>query len=77
LDEPTRGVDVGAKKEIYDVINQLKEKGLSIILISSEMPEVMGLSDRLMVIHENEISGHLERDEFDQEKIMRLAVGVR
>lgn len=77
LDEPTRGVDVGAKKEIYDVINQLKEKGLSIVLISSEMPEVMGLSDRLMVIHENQISGHLERDEFDQEKIMRLAVGVR
>ncbi|MGL6119484.1 MAG: ribose ABC transporter ATP-binding protein RbsA [Fusobacteriaceae bacterium] len=77
LDEPTRGVDVGAKKEIYDVINQLKEKGLSIILISSEMPEVMGLSDRIMVIHENKISGHLTREEFDQEKIMRLAVGVR
>lgn len=77
LDEPTRGVDVGAKKEIYDVINQLKEKGLSIILISSEMPEVIGLSDRLLVIHENKISGQLEREEFDQEKIMRLAVGVR
>ncbi|MGL4981004.1 MAG: ribose ABC transporter ATP-binding protein RbsA [Fusobacteriaceae bacterium] len=77
LDEPTRGVDVGAKKEIYDVINQLKERGLSIILISSEMPEVMGLSDRIMVIHENKVSGQLERADFDQEKIMRLAVGVR
>ncbi|MGL6100060.1 MAG: ribose ABC transporter ATP-binding protein RbsA [Fusobacteriaceae bacterium] len=77
LDEPTRGVDVGAKKEIYDVINQLKERGLSIILISSEMPEVMGLSDRIMVIHENKVSGQLERADFNQEKIMRLAVGVR
>lgn len=77
LDEPTRGVDVGAKKEIYDVINELKEKGLSIILISSEMPEVMGLSDRILVVHENTISGELKRDDFNQEKIMRLAVGVK
>ena len=76
LDEPTRGVDVGAKKEIYDVINELKTKGLSIIMISSEMPEVMGLSDRIMVIHEHKISGTLSKDEFSQEKIMRYAVGV-
>lgn len=76
LDEPTRGVDVGAKKEIYDVINELKKKGLSIIMISSEMPEVMGLSDRIMVIHEHKISGTLSKDEFAQEKIMRYAVGV-
>ena len=76
LDEPTRGVDVGAKKEIYDVINELKKKGLSIIMISSEMPEVMGLSDRIMVIHEHKISGTLSKDEFTQEKIMRYAVGV-
>ncbi|MGL4988419.1 MAG: ATP-binding cassette domain-containing protein, partial [Cetobacterium sp.] len=76
LDEPTRGVDVGAKKEIYDVINELKAEGLSIIMISSEMPEVMGLSDKIMVIHENRISGILEKDEFSQEKIMRYAVGV-
>ncbi|WP_297598806.1 ribose ABC transporter ATP-binding protein RbsA [uncultured Cetobacterium sp.] len=76
LDEPTRGVDVGAKKEIYDVINELKAKGLSIIMISSEMPEVMGLSDKIMVIHEHKISGILSKDEFSQEKIMRYAVGV-
>ncbi|MEG1408079.1 MAG: ATP-binding cassette domain-containing protein, partial [Ruthenibacterium sp.] len=76
LDEPTRGVDVGAKKEIYDVINELKEKGLSIIMISSEMPEVMGLSDKIMVIHEHKISGILSKKEFSQEKIMRYAVGV-
>ncbi|MGL5175890.1 MAG: ribose ABC transporter ATP-binding protein RbsA [Cetobacterium sp.] len=76
LDEPTRGVDVGAKKEIYDVINELKTKGLSIIMISSEMPEVMGLSDRIMVVHEHKISGTLLKDEFTQEKIMRYAVGV-
>ncbi|MGL4628203.1 ribose ABC transporter ATP-binding protein RbsA [Cetobacterium sp.] len=76
LDEPTRGVDVGAKKEIYDVINELKAKGLSIIMISSEMPEVMGLSDKIMVIHEHKISGTLSKDEFTQEKIMRYAVGV-
>jgi len=76
LDEPTRGVDVGAKKEIYDVINELKKKGLSIIMISSEMPEVMGLSDRIMVINEHKISGTLSKDEFTQEKIMRYAVGV-
>ncbi|MGL6114906.1 ribose ABC transporter ATP-binding protein RbsA [Cetobacterium sp. SF1] len=77
LDEPTRGVDVGAKKEIYDVINELKIKGLSIIIISSEMPEVMGLSDRIMVIHENTISGDLTSEEATQENIMRCAVGVK
>lgn len=76
LDEPTRGVDVGAKREIYDVINELKKKGLSIIIISSEMPEVMGLSDKIMVVHEHKISGTLSKDEFTQEKIMRYAVGV-
>ncbi|MCJ8341473.1 MAG: ribose ABC transporter ATP-binding protein RbsA [Cetobacterium sp.] len=77
LDEPTRGVDVGAKKEIYDVINELKKKGLSIIMISSEMPEVMGLSDRIMVMHENKISGNLSLEEATQENIMRCAVGVK
>ncbi|MCF0253479.1 MAG: ribose ABC transporter ATP-binding protein RbsA [Duodenibacillus sp.] len=76
LDEPTRGVDVGAKKEIYDVINDLKAKGLSIIMISSEMPEVMGLSDRIMVVHEHAIGGELAKEQFDQETIMRYAVGA-
>lgn len=77
LDEPTRGVDVGAKKEIYDVINHLKKNGLSIIIISSEMPEIMGLSDRIIVMHENKITGKLTKEEATQEKIMRYAVGVK
>lgn len=59
LDEPTRGVDVGAKKEIYQLINQFKADGLSIILVSSEMPEVLGMSDRIIVMHEGHLSGNL------------------
>ncbi|GLI55533.1 ribose import ATP-binding protein RbsA [Propionigenium maris DSM 9537] len=77
LDEPTRGVDVGAKKEIYDLINELKREGLSIIMISSEMPEVLGLSDRIMVMHENKVTGEFPASEADQEKIMRCAVGIK
>ena len=75
LDEPTRGVDVGAKKEIYDFINELKKDGLSIIMISSEMPEILGLSDRILVIHNNKISGEFKAEDATQEKIMRCAVG--
>lgn len=75
LDEPTRGVDVGAKKEIYDFINDLKTKGLSIIMISSEMPEIMGLSDRIMIIHNGKVTGEFLAEEATQEKIMRCAVG--
>lgn len=75
LDEPTRGVDVGAKKEIYDFINELKTKGLSIIMISSEMPEIMGLSDRILVIHNGKITGEFLAEEATQEKIMKCAVG--
>lgn len=75
LDEPTRGVDVGAKKEIYDFINELKKKGLSIIIVSSEMPEVLGLSDRIMVIHNHKVTGEFSGAEATQEKIMRCAVG--
>lgn len=75
LDEPTRGVDVGAKKEIYDFINELKTKGLSIIMISSEMPEIMGLSDRIIVIHNGKITGEFTAEEVTQENIMRCAVG--
>lgn len=75
LDEPTRGVDVGAKKEIYDFINELKKKGLSIIMISSEMPEILGLSDRILVIHNKKITGEFLAEEATQEKIMRSAVG--
>jgi ribose transport system ATP-binding protein len=77
LDEPTRGVDVGAKKEIYDIINQFKKAGMSIIMISSEIPEILGMSDRIMVMHEGRIAGCLEHEKADQESIMRLAVGQR
>lgn len=77
LDEPTRGVDVGAKKEIYDIINQFKKAGMSIIMISSEIPEILGMSDRIMVMHEGRITGCLENEKANQESIMRLAVGQR
>lgn len=76
LDEPTRGIDVGAKKEIYDVINDLKEKGLSIIIISSEMPELIGLSDRIIVVRDRALAGEVAKDEFDQERILQLAIGA-
>ncbi|MDC7239163.1 MAG: sugar ABC transporter ATP-binding protein [Spirochaetales bacterium] len=73
LDEPTRGVDVGAKAEIYAIMNDLVKQGLSIIMISSELPEVINMSDRVMVMAGGTITGCLNRDEMDQEKIMHLA----
>ncbi len=75
LDEPTRGVDIGAKKEIYQVINDLAAKGVAIILVSSELPEVLGMSDRIMVVHEGTITGIIDAKEADQEKVMTLATG--
>ncbi|AOR63166.1 ribose ABC transporter ATP-binding protein RbsA [Pectobacterium wasabiae] len=75
LDEPTRGVDVGAKKEIYQLINQFKEEGLSIILVSSEMPEVLGMSDRIIVMHEGRLSGDFSIEQATQEVLMAAAVG--
>ncbi|MGF1762763.1 ribose ABC transporter ATP-binding protein RbsA [Aliivibrio kagoshimensis] len=75
LDEPTRGVDVGAKKEIYQLINQFKQEGMSIILVSSEMPEVLGMSDRIIVMHEGHISGEFNIKDANQEKLMACAVG--
>lgn len=77
LDEPTRGVDVGAKIEIYELINQLKAEGVAIILISSELPEVMGISDRIVVIHEGKVTGEYLHDEASQEKIMHNAIGMQ
>ena len=71
LDEPTRGIDVGAKKEIYTLINDLKRRGKAIIIISSEMPEILGMSDRILVMHEGRLKGELSRAEATQEKIMR------
>lgn len=75
LDEPTRGVDVGAKREIYEMIDELAVQGMAIILVSSELPEILGLCDRTVVMHEGELTGILDRDEFSQEKIMSLAAG--
>ncbi|MBS4455848.1 sugar ABC transporter ATP-binding protein [Tuanshanicoccus lijuaniae] len=73
LDEPTRGIDVGAKYEIYEIINRLAKQGKSIIVISSEMSEILGLSDRIMVMCEGKISGFLDAKEATQEKVMDLA----
>lgn len=76
IDEPTRGIDVGAKKEIYELLNELKEMGKAIIMISSDLPEVLGMSDRIMVMSEGKVSGELLRSEASQESIMKLAVGI-
>ena len=73
FDEPTRGIDVGAKQEIYTLINGLVEQGKSVLMISSEMEELMGMSDRIMILAEGVVSGELEKEEFDQEMIMRYA----
>jgi ABC-type sugar transport system ATPase subunit len=73
LDEPTRGIDVGAKYEIYTIMNRLIEQGMSIIMISSELPEVLGMSDRIYIVSAGRISGELPIEEATQEKIMRLA----
>ncbi|WP_136806235.1 sugar ABC transporter ATP-binding protein [Desulfosediminicola flagellatus] len=74
LDEPTRGVDVGAKREIYTLINELKQKGLCILLMSSDMPELLGISDRILVLSRGRLTGEFSRSEVTQESIMRCAV---
>jgi D-xylose transport system ATP-binding protein len=75
LDEPTRGIDVGAKQEIYAQINKLAESGLAIILVSSELPEVLGLSDRVIVLHEGRVTGEFTRAEATPEAVMSCATG--
>ena len=75
LDEPTRGIDVGAKQEIYAQVNKLAAAGLAIILVSSELPEVLGLSDRVLVLHEGRITGEFTRAEATPEKVMACATG--
>jgi ABC-type sugar transport system ATPase subunit len=77
LDEPTRGIDVGAKYEIYKIINELANQGVGIVLISSELPEVMGMSDRILVMSEGRIVGEFSREDATQEKIMTCATGGR
>lgn len=76
LDEPTRGVDVGAKAEIYAIMNELAKQGVSIIMVSSELPEVINMSDRVVVMSNGIVAGCLDRDEFSQETIMHLATSA-
>lgn len=75
LDEPTRGIDVGAKQEIYNLMNQLIKQGKSLIMISSEMPELLGMSDRILVMHEGRITGELTREEATQQLVLEYASG--
>jgi ribose transport system ATP-binding protein len=75
LDEPTRGVDVGAKKEIYNIINELAAEGVAVILVSSELPEVLGMSDRIMAIHEGKVGGIIDGADATQESVMILCTG--
>ena len=76
FDEPTRGIDVGVKQEIYHLMNELIENGVSIIMISSEMEELLGMSDRIVVLHEGRKMGEVMKKDFDQQKILTLASGI-
>ena len=76
LDEPTRGIDVGAKAEIYDLVHRLAGEGLAVLFVSSEMEEVLSLSDRALVMHEGRLAGELGRGELSEENVMRLAAGA-
>lgn len=75
LNEPTRGIDVGAKAEIYNLIEQLCMKGIAVVMISSELPEIMGITDRIVVVCEGRVTGELSRKEFSSEALMNLAIG--
>ena len=77
MDEPTRGIDVGAKREIHALLRQLAEKGVGVIVVSSELPEIIGISDRVAVMHEGDLAGFLEGDLVTEENIMKLASGER
>jgi len=76
FDEPTRGIDVGAKAEIYKIINLLAEQGKAVIIISSEMPELIGMADRIIVLHEGNLAGELKKEEISQERIMALSANA-
>jgi len=75
MDEPTRGIDVGAKFEVYELLNRLSDAGVAIIMISSELPEILGMSDRVIVIHEGKVNGELDAKQTTQEEILYLAAG--
>ena len=73
FDEPTRGIDIGAKVEIYQIMNELKKKGVGVLFISSEMEEVLGMSDRILIFCDGRITGELSREEANQENILKFA----
>jgi len=75
LDEPTRGVDVGARGEIYAIMDQLASSGVAILMISSDLEEIIGMSDRVLVMHEGRLAGELPREQLTEEAIMHLATG--
>ena len=77
LVEPTRGVDIGAKHEIYELMNQWTKDGIAIVLITSEMPELLAMSDRIMVMHRGKVTAEFDRDNATQEKILSAALGER
>jgi len=77
VDEPTRGIDVGAKKEIYEILNKLKQEGKAIIVISSDMPEILGITDRIIVMNEGRITGEIKRSEASQEAVMKYALNIK
>ena len=76
VDEPTRGIDVGAKVEIHEILRRMAEEGMCIILISSELPEIITMSDRIAVMHEHKFMGILDKSDANQEKIMAMASGI-
>jgi D-xylose transport system ATP-binding protein len=75
LDEPTRGIDVGAKIEVYELINRLTADGKAVVLVSSELPELMGMSDRIVMLHEGRVGGTFSRAEATQERLLSAAMG--
>ena len=76
MDEPTRGIDVGAKAEIHQLLDELACQGMALLVISSELPEIMNLSRRILVMREGKVAGELERRQFSQTNLMRLMAGV-
>ena len=76
FDEPTKGIDVGAKQEIYNLINALAARGKAIIMVSSDMEEILGMSDRIIVLHDGMVAGELQRSQFSQENVLQLASGL-
>ena len=76
LDEPTRGIDIGAKREIYRLMEQLASEGVAILFASSEMEEILGMADRTFVLHEGQLTGELSRNQLSEENIMQLATGT-